>query len=139
MYVIRGYSFNYTNILKLFGQYILIMREKTLFKIALISAILGIILLFILSQQEEKKTIVKSMEEASGQKSVKVQGQITKLTDKEKVAFMEILWEKPETVEVVLFKDKNLSLQQGDYVEIEGTIEEYKGKKEIIGSKVVLK
>jgi len=115
------------------------MREKTLLKIALIAANIGVIILFIFSQQEEKKIVIKSIEETAGQKIVKVQGKITKITDKEKVAFMEILWEKPETVEVVLFKDQNISLRQGDYVEIEGTVEEYKGKKEIIGSKVVLK
>ena len=40
---------------------------------------------------------------------------------------------------MVLFKESNLNLQQGDYVEITGTVEDYEGQKEIIGSKVVKK
>jgi len=38
-----------------------------------------------------------------------------------------------------LFKDSEIFLEEGDYVEVTGTVEDYNGKKEVIANKVVKK
>ena len=43
---------------------------------------------------------------------------------------------QPEEVEVVLFKEEYLDIQEGDYIEVEGMTEEYQGDLEIIGNVV---
>ena len=43
-----------------------------------------------------------------------------------------------DNLKVVVFKDKNISLKKGDYIEVLGTVEEYEGELEIIGDRVRL-
>ena len=41
-------------------------------------------------------------------------------------------------MDVVVFNDEEIYLKKGDYVEISGEVEEYKGKKEIIASEITI-
>lgn len=112
------------------------MNETTLLKIAIISAIIGVITLYFLSENMnvEEKTIEK-ITTADIDKDVKIRGTIEKITEKEKVAILSV--SQPKTITVVLFKKENLTqLQQGDNVYITGTIEEFEGKPEIIADEV---
>ena len=68
--------------------------------------------------------------------TVFVKGVVQRVTNIEKVAFLEVAQEEVKTMTVVLFKNKDVILSPGDYVLIEGTTEDYEGKKEIIGNKV---
>jgi len=54
----------------------------------------------------------------------------------EKVSFLKVAQEKTEVVSIVLFKEEDINLEKGDYVEVIGEIEEYEGKNEIIGNLV---
>lgn len=114
------------------------MKEKTLLKIALITALVGIILLGIISPEREEGQGEGKGE--MGEEKVKIQGVVGKAVEREKVIFLEILNEKVEKTKVVLFKEGDeVKIQEGDYVEISGTKEEYEGEEEVIGSKVVKK
>ncbi len=73
------------------------------------------------------------------EEKVRVQGVITRLSQQEKVAFIELQGERIETMQVVLFADEDLYLQEGDYVEILGTRENYRGKPEVIASQITKK
>ncbi len=108
------------------------MKEKTLLKTALICSIAGIIFLFFVSEIIEipEKQIDEITEK---DENVRIKGIINKITEKDKVAYIEII--QPKEITVVLFKeDENLNLKQGEYVEITGKTEEYKKEIQIIGN-----
>jgi aspartyl/asparaginyl-tRNA synthetase len=113
------------------------MKEKTLLKIAFVCGIIGLFFLFIISDNIEinEKTIDKINKDNVGE-DVKLVGTVSRLTNLEDVAFIEL--EQPSKITIVLFKDKkkNISLYQGDTVEIIGEIDEYDGKLEVIAQRI---
>jgi len=113
------------------------LKEKTLFKIAVICSVIGIIGLFFFSErvEVERKDVYRITDEDIG-KEIKVIGRIERVDNTEKVMYLQIGQEKIETVSVVLFKDADLKLEKGDYVELIGKVDEYKGRKQIIANAV---
>ena len=66
---------------------------------------------------------------------VKLIGTITKISQNDNVAFLEVNYQNP--VIVVMFTDnENLSLKVDDTIEVVGDVQEYKGKNEIIAQKI---
>ena len=122
-----------------FGAYIrnCRMKEKTLLKLSLIFSVLGIIILLLISSnlKIDTKSIEKIEQEEIGN-TIKVIGKIERITDMEKVMFITLAQQKTETVSVILFKDANITIPEGSYVEITGTLDDYEGKKEIIADKI---
>lgn len=114
------------------------MEEKTLLKLSLIISLSGLVLLYFLSSGIDLEA-VPGIEEVEENSEITVRGNLGKVTQLDTVAFLELWQEKIVKTTVVLFKDQNISLQAGDYVEISGTVEDYEGKKEVIGNKVVKK
>ncbi|MFH1682262.1 MAG: OB-fold nucleic acid binding domain-containing protein [Candidatus Woesearchaeota archaeon] len=114
------------------------MEEKNLLKIAIFVSLTGLLLLFFLSSWTGLDPVA-SLEGIAEEEEVLVAGVVGKVSDQETVLFLEILNEKVEKTEVVLFKEEDVFLSEGDYVEITGTVEDYEGKKEIIANKVVKK
>lgn len=112
------------------------MEEKTLLKVSLVVGLLGIMFLYFVSSGIDLETI-DGLEDVEAEEEVKVNGVLGRVTETEKVIFLEVLNEKVEKIDVVLFKEGEISLSEGDYVEILGTVEEYNGEKEVIGNKVV--
>lgn len=111
------------------------MKESLLLKIALTCCLIGVGILFFISNNVEpdRKTISKINMENLGE-DIKLKGYISSITDLEKVIFVEIT--QPEKITVVLFKKQNISLYEGSYVEILGEIDEYGGKMQVIGNRV---
>ncbi len=112
------------------------MKEKTLLKIALIAGIIGIVILFIISETIEiEETDIDKITKAN-EEDVKLIGKISKITNLDKVIFIEL--EQQSKITIVVFKDKNknISLYQGDKIEVIGQIEEYNGKLEVIGQRI---
>ena len=113
------------------------MKDLTLFTAALVCSVAGIIVLFFISENISlSQTNIYDIDEIEPGKVVKERGCVEKASDTEKVMFLKVGQEKIEKVSIVLFKSSNITLKQGDYVEITGTVEEYKGAPEIIASKV---
>ena len=111
------------------------MKEKTLLKIALICGIIGLIILFIISDNLEiKEKDIDKINKANVEEDVKLIGKISKITQLDKVAFIEL--EQPATMTIIVFKDKNLSLYKGDNIEIIGEIDEYNGELEVIAQRI---
>ena len=94
----------------------IIMKEKDLLKIALICSLLGILLLLFISTtlQVNKKSISKIDETDIGY-NVRVNGMITNIQDKGTVLLLEVA--ELGKMNVVIF-NSNLSLNNGDYIEI---------------------
>ncbi len=114
------------------------MEEKTLFVVSLVIAVLGLLFLFFYAEEVDIRS-VGQLDTALPQEQVLVQGIVTRMGGNDKVLFLEIAGERVENIEVIVFKEEDIYLQEGDYVEITGTVEEYQGKKEVVASTVVKK
>ena len=110
------------------------MKENTLLKIALISSLVGIFLLYFLSRtidvREYNPSIISNEENNN---YVKIKGTVTKITGKDNLIFMEVSQQYP--INVVVF-DKKPELKEGDFIEVIGRIEEYKGKEEVVADRI---
>ena len=113
------------------------MDEKTLLKIALVATLVGLCFLFFYSEELELN-VVENIEETSQEEIVKVRGVVKKLNVQEKVIFLEILTDNDETITAILFSSEDVYLNEGNYVEVVGEVEEYQGKKEILTNYVKL-
>jgi len=110
------------------------MKENALLKIALICSLVGLIILYFISTKIEVKDYKPILNKNIGD-DVKLNGIVTKITDKGKVVFIEVNQQSPITV--VLFTDEdNLKLNNGDNVEVIGEVQEYNGNNEIIAQKI---
>ena len=113
------------------------MQEKTLLKIALILSLLGLLILYLISDNIEinEKNIEKITLDNKDE-FVKLRGIVNKVIDTERVTIMEIM--QPQEITVVLFKNENktMSIQKGNEVEIFGKVDEYEGKLEIIADRL---
>ncbi len=116
------------------------MKEKTLFKLALICSIVGLVVLFFISSNINVQEIdVGKITDSDVGKEVRVIGKILRVSDTEKVMFLEVGQEKVDDVSVVLFKEEPINLKEGDYVELLGEIDEYNGEYNIIANAVKLR
>jgi DNA/RNA endonuclease YhcR with UshA esterase domain len=114
------------------------LQEKILKKISITIIILGILSLFLISQ-EISTNVTDKIDEMQIEQNVKIQGIVQKYTPKEKVIFLEIDAITYLPQKVVLFSDENIYVKKGDIVELEGYVEEYQGQKEIIANKITIK
>ena len=111
------------------------MKETTLLKIALICSLVGLVILYFISGKIEIRDYKPNQLAKNAGDDVKLNGIITKISDKGNIIFIEVKQEYP--VNVVLFtENNNLNLKNGDKVEIIGKIQEYDSKNEIIAQKV---
>lgn len=114
------------------------MQEKTLFKTAIIVAVIGLSFLFIYTEKFDLEAVGSSDSVDVG-KEIHLKGKINRLTATEKATFLELEGEEIVNTDVILFPEEKVNLREGDYVEIYGKVEEYNSQKEVVGSKVVLK
>ena len=113
------------------------MKEKELLKVALICSLVGVTVLYLLSENIEiKEKDIEKITLDDIDKNVKVEGIVKDLFENDKVMIMGI--EQPQEIKVVLFKNKNESIliNKGNNLEIIGKVEEYEGELEIIGHRV---
>jgi aspartyl/asparaginyl-tRNA synthetase len=112
------------------------MKERTLLKTSLISALAGLALLWLISQQTHlEETPVRDITQDDLGADVKITGIVNRVTSMEKILLVELM--QPQTITVLLFKeDKDTSLKLGDYIEAYGRLEEYNSKPELVGNLV---
>ena len=116
------------------------MDDRTQLRIALIGSIVGIAILFIFQGHfSVSQQTIDRLDQLPQGKEIEVTGLVKRATDAGKVMFLEITQQKMETVTVVLFKDRNLTISEGDIVAVTGSISDYQGKQEIVGSRVEVK
>ena len=115
------------------------MHEKTLLKIALLSSIFGVALLFFIGGADVDAEGIAKIDELPEGREVEITGRVVRAHNREKVLFLTIAEERIEDVTVVLFKNGKVNVEEGDVVTITGSLDEYEGKKQIIGNRVELK
>ncbi len=113
------------------------MKEKNLLKVALICSLVGIVALYLISENMEiKQRNIEKITIDDIDKNVKVKGVVKGLFENDKVMIITI--EQPQDMKVVLFKSKNESIGifEGNEIEVIGKVDEYEGELEIIGNRV---
>jgi DNA/RNA endonuclease YhcR with UshA esterase domain len=113
------------------------MNESLLLKLSLIFSLIGIIILYLISNKIQINDItIEKINKEELQKSVKIKGRITDTINKEKITILKVLQENE--IKVVLF-DNNVNFTNGELVEIEGKIDEFNDKKQIVANYVKTK
>ncbi|MDP3698078.1 MAG: OB-fold nucleic acid binding domain-containing protein [Nanoarchaeota archaeon] len=113
------------------------MEEKTVKLVSIMVIIIGLTFLFFYSQKLELPVTEELGNSAS--ETVMMKGTVSNLRVTDKAVFFELEGEKVVKTEIILFPDNSIYLRDGDQVEITGQVEEYKGKKEVVADKMVLK
>lgn len=114
------------------------MDEGFLLKASLVCSIIGVAALyFIAGRIEIEETPISRITMGQSDGSVAAKGKVSRIFEKEDVMIFEL--EKNEKISVVIFK-KNypqyIGLKEGDFVEVEGKVQDYKGEKELIAENV---
>jgi DNA/RNA endonuclease YhcR with UshA esterase domain len=113
------------------------MEEATLLKISLSASLVGLAVLLILtSRLQPGDTTIANLSAIEEGKAVRIEGVVQSMRDSGKVLSLQIA--QPQTVEVVVFKENNISIQKGDFVDISGELRDYQGRKEILASRINL-
>jgi aspartyl-tRNA synthetase len=111
------------------------MNEKILLRIALGISILGLIILFLLMNIiEPNETSLRELQQKEINEHVQIKGIITGIHDYNKTIFLDIVELQPITV--VAFSDGKMKLENNSKVSIDGQIQLYGGKKELIVNEV---
>jgi len=109
------------------------MNEKTLLKIAIISALAGVFILYLISDNIVlSESSIGQIEGEEIGSDVKIKGIVDDVYNGEKLSIITIT--QPESMKVLLFE--NVSVVVGDYIEVIGEIDEYNGEREVIGNRV---
>ncbi len=108
------------------------MKEKTLLKIALVASCIGLLLLFIFSKNIEVNEATIDKIDGMQDEEVRIIGKVNKVSNSEKVTFIEITQEVTTTV--VVFD--NISINQGENIEVIGKVDEYNGESEILAERI---
>ena len=95
--------------------------------------------MFLFTEDISSQSSVDSIDEVPNQEEVSMQGKVLSTHSSEKVQFVKLTGQKEITTEIIIFNDEPLFIQAGDIIEVKGLVESYKGKKEIIASKVMIK
>jgi len=114
------------------------MQEKDIFKISLIITILGLVFLFVYAEEVDVKP-TNDLESRQVDEKVTIAGTINRITIADKAVFLSVTGQRIETMSIIFFPEEEPFLKVGDYVEVSGVVEEYKGKKEVIAESVVVK
>ena len=114
------------------------MQEKTILKISAVLVLFGLTFLFFYSSELNFK-VVQDFDNLVLEEEVKLTGKVNRVSQSEKVTFLELSAQTTNTLDVIVFNHENIFVQEGDYVELTGTVEEYQGKYEIIANQIVIK
>jgi aspartyl/asparaginyl-tRNA synthetase len=110
------------------------MKESIILKIALICSLVGLVVLYFISAKIEVKDYKPVLNKNIGD-DVKLNGIVSKITDRGNVVFIEVIHQNPVTV-VLFTDDDNLKLKNGDDIEVIGEVQEYNGKNEVIAERI---
>lgn len=131
----KSFAFFLSHLINHFCQAKL-MDESLLLKAALVTAILGIIALIVIIKTTDIQEININQAKASEEgETIRITGIVERVTSKEGFSIISI--KKEEEISVVLFDSINLS--KGQRVEITGKTQDYKGTKELVADKIMVK
>ena len=114
------------------------MQERALLKVAVITALIGIlILLFILEKVELSNFNIANVTKNEVDKKVKIKAELLSIKETPGLYILDVKDFSGE-ITVIVFKDEKLDLKKGDILEIEGQVTSYKDQVEIIAKKITI-
>lgn len=114
------------------------MDESSLFKIALAASLVGILILLIIVENTEIKTMeIKEIQDRKEEEIVGIKGNINSIKETPGLYILEVE-DNSGKISTIVFKEDKLNLSKGNKVEIEGTVKEYQNKKELIAREIVV-
>lgn len=114
------------------------MREETLMRICLIVALVGIVIMFSGNKITEPKIVMIS-DVTESENYVKLKGFVDRLQISSSGTTFIKLKDESGDIDVVIFKDsiENVNeIKTGDLIEVLGKVQKYKGKLEVIASRI---
>jgi RecJ-like exonuclease len=112
------------------------LKESDLLKIALVCSLIGILMiLFIVQKYEVPSYKIKEIDKSKLDEQVSIRGQIERITETPGLYILD-LEDSTGKITVVIFKDEILDINEGEVLEVEGTVSEYKNNVEIIAKKI---
>ena len=107
------------------------MEDETLFRLALIVSMTGILLLFIISDTIKiNKYNIKELTKDEIEKTVIIRGEITRITETPGLIILN-LQDSTGEITGIMFKDETVNISIGSNVEVQGKVREYKKRLEI--------
>ena len=114
------------------------MEDKVLLKIAMLTVFIGLgVLILIYEKVDVPVSGLELINELKEGDYVKVIGEINSVNVNAGMYILKIKG-RNTTIPVVVFSKDRINFQEGNFIEVEGKIEDYKGKKEIIASRTIL-
>ena len=111
------------------------MDDALLLKIALIVGVIGVIGLFLLNASIDLKETRFEDVDSVDSGYVKISGVVERVYSKENLTIIDV--SQKCNIKVVVFDEVELS--EGQYIEAEGTVEDYEGKNELLAERIVVK
>lgn len=112
-----------------------LINEKNLLYTSIAVSIIGLAILFFYAE-EINLVPTGSIDEIMIEEEVSVYGEVSSVSQYDTVTFIEINNQVTEITKVILFQDKDLTLEEGNIIEVSGTVEEYEGELEIIANSI---
>ncbi len=113
-----------------------LMKDSLLLKIAMITSIIGLgFLVIILTTTGLQEIDISEAKELEEDQAIKIIGTVEKVTSKEDFSIINL--RKEEEITVIIFDKVNLT--KGQRVEITGKTTDYKGEKEVVAEKIVIR
>ena len=107
------------------------MDDNTLYKICLISALIGIFLILIIANKMEiKGSDIGNISENNLNEKVKVKGYVTFFKETPGLYIMNIK-DSTGNITVLAFKDDKINITKNSIIEVEGSLAKYKDELEI--------
>lgn len=109
------------------------MKEKTLLRISIICALVGIFVLYLISDNIvlNESSISNIKNEEIG-KDVKIKGVVKDVFNGESLSIITIT--QPDEMKIIFYD--NVSVSKGDYIEVIGEVDEYNNEREVIGNRM---
>lgn len=114
------------------------MDENILLKASIVCTVVGLIVLYLIAgKMTADETAINKITSGMSDDAVVVKGTVNKVIEKENIMIIEL--QKNEKISVIMFKQNYpdfIDISKGDFVEVTGKVEDYKGEKEIIAENV---
>jgi hypothetical protein len=109
------------------------MKEKTLLKIAVIGSLVGIFLLYLISENIKiDQTSVSNIEQENIGTDILLKAQVSDVYNQEGFSIITVI--QPKEVQIIAYD--NVSLKIGQEIEVIGEIDEYEGEKQIVANRI---
>jgi len=109
----------------------MVMKEKTLLKIAVISSLIGVLILVYISDSlSPKEYRISNLTRDKLGEFVDVKGSISTLRETPGL-YIITLTDETFSIPVIVFKEENLTIEKGSLIDVKGNVIEYNGMLEI--------